>query len=112
MRLARMALILSTACIPALAAAQAGSPNSSTMVEDSDGTLQRNEYETVSMNDSITRALCPYTCEMRGLPKQSCRTWQSQNDPSLCYVQDTRIPSNAIALGGGENEAPRSDSVR
>ena len=65
---------------------------------DQDGVLAMNEYEVISMNDSITRAKCPYTCEMRGIPKESCKTWQSQQDKQLCYVQDTRIASNAIAI--------------
>jgi len=68
------------------------------MVEDKDGNLASNEFEVISTNNSITRALCPYSCEMRGLPKKFCKTWQSKQDPSMCYVQDTRIPSDAISL--------------
>ncbi len=59
----------------------------------------RGTYEVVSTNGSITRSLCPYTCEMHGLPRSHCRTWQSKQDPTRCYVQDTRIPSDAIHLG-------------
>lgn len=66
------------------------------MQEDTDGELNQNEYERVSTNDSITRALCPYTCDMRGLTQEICRSWKSLVDPSKCYVQDTRLPSNAI----------------
>lgn len=59
-------------------------------------------YETVSTNGSITRALCPYTCDMRGLPKEHCKTWASKQEPSKCYVQDTRLQSNAIPEMGTE----------
>lgn len=68
----------------------------SVMIEDTDGVLTQNEYEQVSVNNSITRALCPYTCEMRNLPKEHCKTWKSNMEPNKCYVQDLRIPSEAI----------------
>ena len=71
------------------------------MIQDEDGNLQVNEFEIISPNGSITRGLCPYSCEMRGVSKQHCKTWQSAQNPSLCYVQDMRIPSDAIAFGGG-----------
>lgn len=70
------------------------------MHEDVDGTLKKDEYVVISMNGSITRALCPYTCEMRGLPREKCREWQSVNDPSKCYVQDTTLPSDAVPFEG------------
>ena len=70
----------------------------SPMVEDKDGVIASNEYEVISTNGSITRALCPYSCEMRDLPKKFCKTWQSKQEPSMCYVQDTRIPTEAITL--------------
>lgn len=69
------------------------------MKENTDGELRQGEYEVISMNGGVTRAFCPYTCEMRGLPKQHCRTWQSLQDKTKCYVEDTRIPSQAIPIG-------------
>lgn len=77
-----------------------GVPHNANMRVDNDGNLEKDEYEVISANGSITRALCPYTCEMRGLPKQNCKQWTSVRDKSLCYVQDTRIPSDAIHWGG------------
>ncbi len=76
--------------------------SATTMVQDDDGVLQPNEYELISTNGSITRALCPYTCAMRGLEAKHCKTWRSLNDPKLCYVQDTRIKSNAINWRGAD----------
>ena len=79
-----------------------GSPGSlaphPSMKENVDGNLREGEYEVISMNGSITRALCPYTCEMRGIPKKSCKTWGSLQDRTKCYVQDTRIPSGAVPI--------------
>ena len=73
---------------------------STTMVENRGGSeLKPNEYEVISTNGSITRALCPYTCAMRGLDAKYCKTWRSLNDPKLCYVQDTRIKTDAIDWG-------------
>lgn len=69
------------------------------MVEDDDGILEANEYEVIDPAGSITRALCPYTCAMRGLEARHCKTWRSVSDPKLCYVQDTRIPTDAINWG-------------
>ena len=69
------------------------------MKENTDGELRPGEYEVISMNGGVTLALCPYTCEMRGLPKKFCRTWGSLQDKSKCYVEDTRLPSNAVPLG-------------
>lgn len=66
------------------------------MTEDVDGDLKTGEYIVVSPNGSITRALCPYTCEMRGLPPEHCKTWPSKSNPSECYIQDTRIASEAV----------------
>lgn len=68
------------------------------MVEDTDGDPQPGEFEVISSNGGITRALCPYTCAMRGIPKGACRAWHSSADPSRCYVQDLRLPSDAIPL--------------
>lgn len=75
-----------------------------TMVENRDGELKPNEYEVISTNGSITRAFCPYTCAMRGLKAKHCKTWRSLYDPKLCYVQDTRIKSDAIDWGGADQE--------
>ena len=72
-----------------------------TMVKNEDGILKPNEYEVISTNDSITRALCPYTCAMRGIEAKYCKAWRSVIEPTLCYVQDTRIPSDAISWGNG-----------
>lgn len=68
------------------------------MQESQDGDLQPGQFEMISSNGGITRALCPYTCAMRGIPKGSCRMWHSQSDPTRCYVQDLRLPSDAIPL--------------
>ena len=69
------------------------------MTENKDGVLKQGEYEVISTNGSVTRSFCPYTCEMRGLPKQYCRTWKSVQEPDKCYVQDTRLPSEAVPIG-------------
>lgn len=68
--------------------------------EDKDGVLKPNEYFKISPNGSITRSWCPYTCSMRNLSHKNCRTWQSKIDPTQCYVQDTRIPSDAVPVAG------------
>lgn len=73
--------------------------HASGMVEDRDGVLLANEYEIVSMTGSITRALCPYTCEKRGVARDHCKEWTSRREPDRCYVQDTSIPSEAVPLG-------------
>lgn len=71
------------------------------MVENRGGSeLKPNEYEVISTNGAITRALCPYTCAMRGLDAKHCKTWRSLSNPKLCYVQDTRLESDAIDWGG------------
>ena len=84
---------------PASAAAQVhpvATGSHSGMKEDQDGNLDKGEYEIISTNGSITRALCPYTCEMRGLPQKTCKSWQSKQDKTMCYVQDTTIATQAI----------------
>lgn len=68
------------------------------MTENTDGELAPGQYEVISTNGSITRALCPYTCAMRRIPKGVCKVWRSRRDPNLCYVQDMRLPSDAISL--------------
>ena len=75
--------------------AQTGKAPHPSMIEDTDGELGANEYIVISPNGSITRAHCPYTCEMRGLPAEHCKTWKSVTNDE-CYVQDLRIPSNAM----------------
>ena len=86
---------------PSRALSQEVTPNSndSAMKVDIDGEIRKGEFEKISTNGSITRGLCPYTCEMRALPKQYCKTWRSIVDPTKCYVQDTRIPSQAVLVG-------------
>jgi hypothetical protein len=66
------------------------------MTEDVDGELSAGEFTVISPNGSITRALCPYSCDMRGLPKNFCKSWRSKSASTLCYLQDTRIPSSAV----------------
>jgi hypothetical protein len=70
------------------------------MRENQDGVLKVGEYIVISPNGSITRALCPYTCEMRGLPREHCKAWKSVSIKNECYLQDTRIPSEAIRFPG------------
>lgn len=78
-----------------------------TMSEDTDGDLKSGEYIVISPNGSITRSICPYTCEMRGLPKDYCKTWKSITNEE-CYVQDTRISSGAMP-GDTLNEVKKSN---
>ncbi len=66
------------------------------MKEDTDGVLEKNEYTVISTNNSVTRSLCPYTCEMRNIPAAHCKQWKSVREPEKCYVQDLRLPSEAI----------------
>ena len=74
------------------------------MTENKDGDLKSNEYEVISTNGAITRAFCPYTCAMRELPSSHCRTWRSQTEPSKCYVEDTRLKTDAIRWGEEKNK--------
>jgi hypothetical protein len=75
------------------------------MVENRGGhELKPNEYEVISTNGAITRAICPYTCAMRGLEAKHCKTWRSLSNPKLCYAQDTRLESDAIDWGGSDQE--------
>ena len=73
------------------------------MREDTDGTLEPNEYVKISPNGSITRALCPYTCEMRDIPKEYCRSWQSEMRKTECYVEDLRLGSKAIERNNSDD---------
>jgi len=61
------------------------------------GAIADDEYIIMDMVGSVTRSACPYTCEDRGLAKQNCRAFQAAKDKSQCYVQDTRIKSNAFS---------------
>ena len=70
------------------------------MTENKDGDLKMNEYEVVSTNGAVTRAYCPYTCQMRGVPKQFCRAWPAKSGNNKCFVWDTRLPNGAVPLGG------------
>jgi len=75
------------------------------MVENRGGhELQPDEYEVISTNGAITRAICPYTCAMRGLEAIHCKTWRSLSNPKLCYVHDTRLKSDAIDWGGSDQD--------
>ena len=75
------------------------------MVENRGGhELQPNEYVVISTNGAITRAICPYTCAMRGLEAKHCKTWRSLSNPKLCYVHDTRLESDAIDWGGDADQ--------
>jgi hypothetical protein len=69
-----------------------------TMKEDLDGNLEEGEYQRVSLDNAVTRARCPYTCEDRGLPKKHCRTWKSVKDEMLCYVEDTAKGSTPLPI--------------
>lgn len=62
-------------------------------VEDTDGELMPNEYRLVDTKGSVTRRPCPYTCEMRDIPKEFCKEWKSITNAvdGECYVQDLRI---------------------
>jgi hypothetical protein len=92
-----------------LAAAQTGDPTEKmnafrkngaahhqNMIEDKDGELQAGEYTVIDPAGSVTRANCPYVCADRGLPAEHCKSWQSASEKQLCYLQDTRIPSDAM----------------
>jgi len=66
------------------------------MKEDTDGELVWGEFVTVNKSGSVTRAKCPYTCEDRGIPKESCKADRSASKPDLCYVQDLRMPTDDV----------------
>lgn len=78
------------------------------MREDRDGIVEADEYTVISMNGGTTRRPCPYTCEMRGLPRNQCREWRSL-DGVNCYVLDTTKPNNAMPENTQEERA-RYDS--
>ena len=66
-----------------------------TMRENRDGVIKDNEYRVISLDGSLTRRPCPYTCEMRGIPRQHCREFKS-GDGTECYVKDTRYPDSDV----------------
>jgi hypothetical protein len=72
------------------------------MRENTDGILKKGEYIVISPNGSMTRALCPYTCEMRGLPEAHCKSWKSLSNVNECYLQDTRVPSEAVKFNSAD----------
>lgn len=63
------------------------------------------DVEVISMNGSITRGKCPHTCEDRNIPRKDCKEWRSKMYGDRCYVEDLRMPSNAIADGGAKKKA-------
>jgi hypothetical protein len=65
---------------------------------DRDAQVPPNEYVKVDLEGGVTKSSCPYTCEDRGLAKENCKIWESVLDANECYVQDLRIPSDAIPL--------------
>ena len=58
--------------------------------------LTAGTYIVIDPKGSITRSFCPYTCADRGLEKKHCKAWKSNREPDKCYLQDTRIPSDAV----------------
>lgn len=70
---------------------------STTFQENKDGNIKEGEYEVMNESGSLTRRPCPYTCENRGIPRESCHEWRSVAG-DLCYVHDTRLPQAAVPL--------------
>lgn len=66
--------------------------------ENTDGMIRPDEYRKISENGALTRRPCPYTCEMRGIPNNHCRTWRSIVEPDQCYVWDTRYHQSAVPI--------------
>ena len=66
------------------------------MRENKDGDIKPGEYQRISENGGLTRRPCPYSCEMKGIPRKNCKEWVSRRDTNLCYVEDTRLPSDAV----------------
>ena len=65
------------------------------MRADTDGVIESDEYRVISENGRLTRRPCPYTCEMRGIPRIHCHEIRSI-DGSECYIEDTRLPDDAL----------------
>lgn len=67
--------------------------------EDTDGDVGPNEYRVIDPHGAVTRRPCPWSCEMRGIPKEHCKEWKSITNAvdGECYVQDLRI-SKADAM--------------
>lgn len=66
------------------------------MKEDTDGVLAEDEYRVISKDGSLTRRPCPYTCEMRGIPREHCKESKGKKDENECYVKDTRFPETSV----------------
>lgn len=64
--------------------------------QDMDGQLEEKEYRCISSNCSVTRAVCPHTCEDRGLAPENCQTWKSKSNEQECYVKDTRYDTDVM----------------
>lgn len=64
--------------------------------QDMDGQLEEKEYRCVSSNCSVTRAVCPHTCEDRGLAPENCQTWKSKSNEQECYVKDSRYDTDVM----------------
>lgn len=58
--------------------------------------LKVGEYIIIDSLGAVTRSLCPYSCSDRGLPAEHCKTWPSIQDPTNCYVQDTRLKTKVF----------------
>ena len=82
------------------------------MREDKDGDLQPGEYTVIDTKGGTTRAHCPYVCADRGLPPEHCKAWESASDKTLCYLQDTRIHSDAVPLDGSGGASATAAPVR
>jgi hypothetical protein len=100
-------LILLVAIVPFSVAAQETNQGASSGAPSVQAPAEPDDVEVVSMNGSVTRAKCPYTCEMRGIPRKFCREWKSRMYGDRCYVQDTRLPSNAVPIGGDKGEGKK-----
>lgn len=70
-------------------------PSNTEMKADQDGKIEADEYRLISANGGLTRRPCPYTCEMRGIPRENCKEFKS-TDGSECYVEDKRLSQNAV----------------
>ena len=64
--------------------------------DDGDGMLASDEYRIIDPDGATTRRPCPYTCKMRGIPKNQCKEWRSASNPDDCYVQDTSLGGDAM----------------
>lgn len=76
--------------------------------EDVDGEMGPKEFRIVNEDGNLTRAHCPYTCEDRGVDRQNCKEWKSENGQEY-YVQDTRQRQLAVPL---DEPSPTESSGR